>query len=78
MTEQERVRLCEMARARQARFDACHGRPGHLPSHEDEDQDQEGEDRDREMEDEDWEPREGEDQEEEVCGHMATCCLAEG
>ena len=63
MTEQERARQCEMAR--RARFNVCHGRPGHLPSHEDEDQDQEGEDQDREMDDEDREPREGEDQEEE-------------
>ena len=54
MPEQERVRQCEMARARRARFDACHGR---LPA--------EGEDRDREREDEDREPREG--KEEEVC-----------
>ena len=65
MTEQERARQCEMARARWARFNVRHGRPGHLPSHEDEDQDQEGEDQDREMDDEDREPREGEDQEEE-------------
>ena len=60
MTEQERARQCEMAHARRARFNVRHGRPGHLPSHEDEDQDQEGEDQDREMDDENREPREGE------------------